>query len=1015
MEEPLNDQDKKEFFTKKILAECKDFLDHKFELNRSNIQFMAVSILVAASLIHTASLTFIYLPAIVLYITNLTRLFMTVFCIFSFYTWLNLIFGHKIDLNDKKIFILFLIGIISEFCIQVFMFHVSTSEADLAIASTFLSNIRIVVIVSLFCTLISYYLNYSLTKENVIYILLISSTRFFGSVYLSDTIPSSICSYFIYLCALGGILFSFFIKNSLMINDNLNLCNIQISFTKKCHDNWNSLNCRLSNGVLKHASKRDEKCILLKNDTDSSNLENNVSDASFNENLLKSNRTRRKLSNSSLLNKRRTSLPTSIGQFKSDKENSRGSQSSLITEVERIVDCCLENSDTATIESYSKCMERIKIMINRPLNKLFDQKKQTLEAKLNKSLNTKLSSNKFSSEITGFKSEQYLNDLKKVNEINSLSVEEDCQESNHSKTKLRRSLPLPSQKRFLGYSTTTSATGLPIDLPPSRQRSISVVCCSNNYEKLLNNLLSANETSHDPKKQILTPKIIFDDDIITNSPDSSNQVKTSDYESGESPTNSDYNSDTDKLNLKDNQEIVSYHHSICSQKLEQIREEYNNGEKKNHANNSEMGNHKKSIDDELLWQTEDLKYLELLNYLHDWNFPIFKFYEKSNQNVISQMAYKIFDEVGLFKSFDIPITPFIRYFTALERGYIDLPYHNKIHAADVLHACYFLTTQAVPGLIQINDSVKITNDRIPLNPYQYSLKFSLSNSEVYGCTGANFTPLELLALYCAAAMHDYEHPGRNNQFLVSINSPLALLYNDRSVLENHHASSSWLLLKSNPKFNFLTGLDANEWKKFRFLILENILATDLSKHFSIIAEFNLKANINPKRTGILQKSIIPFDFDSGIDWTSESDRLLCSQMILKLADINAPLKDKELHVQWTHRIVQEFYQQGDEELSRGMTISPFMDRRKPQVAKLQENFIQNLVGTLCSAYTHSGLLPGVLIEESDSTDDSDAESSSNRKSYKQRPKIFYSVLLSNIKSNYDMWREIVRQEQLTNK
>lgn len=54
-------------------------------------------------------------------------------------------------------------------------------------------------------------------------------------------------------------------------------------------------------------------------------------------------------------------------------------------------------------------------------------------------------------------------------------------------------------------------------------------------------------------------------------------------------------------------------------------------------------------------------------------------------------------------------------------------------------------------------------------------------------------------------------------------------------------------------------------------------------------------------------------------------------------------------------------------MSLGMPISPFMDRRKPQVAKLQENFIQNLVGTLCNAYTHAGLLPGVLIEDSDST------------------------------------------------
>lgn len=37
------------------------------------------------------------------------------------------------------------------------------------------------------------------------------------------------------------------------------------------------------------------------------------------------------------------------------------------------------------------------------------------------------------------------------------------------------------------------------------------------------------------------------------------------------------------------------------------------------------------------------------------------------------MAYKIFDEVGLFKTFDIQIDKFINFFTALENGYIDLP------------------------------------------------------------------------------------------------------------------------------------------------------------------------------------------------------------------------------------------------------------------------------------------------------------------------------------------------------
>ena len=47
----------------------------------------------------------------------------------------------------------------------------------------------------------------------------------------------------------------------------------------------------------------------------------------------------------------------------------------------------------------------------------------------------------------------------------------------------------------------------------------------------------------------------------------------------------------------------------------------------------------------------------------------------------------------------------------------------------------------------------------------------------------------------------------------------------------------------------------------------------------------------------------------GIDWTSETDRLLIAQMVIKLADINGPAKTKNLHTQWTTRISEEFYEQ----------------------------------------------------------------------------------------------------------
>ena len=67
-----------------------------------------------------------------------------------------------------------------------------------------------------------------------------------------------------------------------------------------------------------------------------------------------------------------------------------------------------------------------------------------------------------------------------------------------------------------------------------------------------------------------------------------------------------------------------------------------------------------------------------------------------------------------------------------------------------------------------------------------------------------------------------------------------MLYNDRSVLENHHAASSWDFLTSVPEHDFLTNMDAAELKRFRFLIIECILATDLKLHFDIVREFKAK-------------------------------------------------------------------------------------------------------------------------------------------------------------------------------
>ncbi|XP_026166752.1 cGMP-inhibited 3',5'-cyclic phosphodiesterase A isoform X2 [Mastacembelus armatus] len=417
---------------------------------------------------------------------------------------------------------------------------------------------------------------------------------------------------------------------------------------------------------------------------------------------------------------------------------------------------------------------------------------------------------------------------------------------------------------------------------------------------------------------------------------------------------------------------------------------------------------------------EDLE--PLMSQLNNWNFPIFSLMEKTNGKcgrILSQVSYRLFEDTGLFETFKIPVKEFMNYFHALENGYRDIPYHNRVHATDVLHAVWYLTTQAVPGLPSLiadhgsaSDSDSDSGITHSHMGFLVSKTYTVSE-DGYGCLSGLIPALELMALYVAAAMHDYDHPGRTNAFLVATSAPQAVLYNDRSVLENHHAASAWNLFMAQPEYNFLVNLDHVEFKRFRFLVIEAILATDLKKHFDFLAEFNAKVGDDPS---------------TGIDWSNENDRLLVCQMCIKLADINGPLKCKELHLQWTDGIVNEFYEQGDQESSLGLPISPFMDRAAPQLAKLQESFITHIVGPLCNSYDSAGLMPGRWVEpsteeeeqeimENEEEDDEDpaeedtstSSETSQKAAPKKRRKVFCQIT-QHLLENHEMWKKVIAAE-----
>ncbi|XP_039534056.1 calcium/calmodulin-dependent 3',5'-cyclic nucleotide phosphodiesterase 1C isoform X1 [Pimephales promelas] len=207
------------------------------------------------------------------------------------------------------------------------------------------------------------------------------------------------------------------------------------------------------------------------------------------------------------------------------------------------------------------------------------------------------------------------------------------------------------------------------------------------------------------------------------------------------------------------------------------------------------------------------------------------------------------------------------------------------------------------------------------------------------------TELEIFAMLFAAAVHDYEHTGTTNNFHIQTRSDTAILYNDRSVLESHHVSAAYRLLQDDDEMNILYNLSKDDWRELRALVVEMVLATDMSCHFQ-----QVKAMKN-----FLQQP-------EGID------KPKALSLLLHTADISHPAKNWDLHHRWTTSLLEEFFRQGDKEAELGLPFSPLCDRKSTMVAQSQIGFIDFIVVptfTVLTDMTEKIVTP--LIEEATSS------------------------------------------------
>lgn len=254
---------------------------------------------------------------------------------------------------------------------------------------------------------------------------------------------------------------------------------------------------------------------------------------------------------------------------------------------------------------------------------------------------------------------------------------------------------------------------------------------------------------------------------------------------------------------------------------------------------------------------------------------------------------------GLTPGFGVNFASLDNCVQAIKSRYWRVPYHNWTHAFSTLQATFLLLdSQAFAGLLPQED---------------------------------------VLGLMFGSLGHDIEHPGFTNPYLINTGHTLAIRYNDLSVLENHHASTTCAVIASDP--SLLAGLSSDTMKRVRLVIVTSILGTDMAKHQECITWLEASSvNLGGCRS-------------SGTKLKGE-EALRMGTAVLHSADLVHPALPWRIHKQRSLLIASEFFSQYKEEARLGLPTLPFMGKDPlylGPLAPIQVGFIQFVAAPLWSA------------------------------------------------------------------
>ena len=313
-----------------------------------------------------------------------------------------------------------------------------------------------------------------------------------------------------------------------------------------------------------------------------------------------------------------------------------------------------------------------------------------------------------------------------------------------------------------------------------------------------------------------------------------------------------------------------------------------------------------------------------------WQFDIRSFCRATKNRPLSSLSMYLFYREGLITFFDIDPEVLYKFLLRIEHGYLDVPFHNIKHATCVLQGMHML------------------------------LKYSeiIIDATIH------------LACYLSAIIHDFEHKGVTNTFLIETEDEIALTHNDISPLEHHHVSAAFKILRQK-EFHFLKHLSKAKMERIRSIVVDLVLATDMNNHFDILSKFrstfefsqgnvSCSSSTSPTHSDILTSSgddeQVHEIFNFYVRKKEIDNKLLYSlQMMMKCADLSHFWHDEKNYWDSVYQLEEEFFRQGDlEKMLNTKRITPYFDRDKEGISTKQYEFIKTFVRPLfkniCKVY-----------------------------------------------------------------